>query len=102
MNQTVQMPGNDGVLIVTGGSTDDFAKSCHKIWREPGKKAYTVTPMNSMLKKRVFHSMCYLNDKVLVVTGSRETEDDASSSVEKLDISVANPTWTALPSITYQ
>ena len=95
------MPGNDGILIVTGGSTPDFVKSCFKIWREPGKRAYTVTEMNPMLKKRLFHSMCYLNEKVLVVTGSRETEDGAANSVEKLDLSEANPTWTALPSITY-
>ena len=51
--------------------------------------------MASMSKKRVFHSMCYLNEKEIVVTGSRVEEDGADSSAEMFNIETN--TWTALP-----
>ena len=40
MNQQVQMPGSEGFIMVTGGSTEEFHKSCYKIHRVPGKKEY--------------------------------------------------------------
>ena len=43
MNQQVQMPGPEGIIMVTGGSSDDFNQSCYKVFREPNNKAYTVT-----------------------------------------------------------
>lgn len=95
MNQQVQMPGPEGIIMVTGGSSEEFKQSCYKIHREPANKAYTVTAMTNMAKKRVFHSMCYLNEKVIVVTGSRETEDGADSSAEMFNIETN--TWTDLP-----
>ena len=47
-----------------------------------------------MNKKRVFHSMCYLNENEIVVTGSRIEEDGADSSAAKFNV-VSN-TWTDL------
>ena len=71
---------------MTGGSTEDFNRKCYKIFREAGKNAYTVKEMKPMAKKRVFHSMCYLNENEVIVTGSRVSEDGADISVEKLNI----------------
>ena len=95
MNQQVQMPGPEGIIMVTGGLSDDFDQSCYKLFREPGNKAYSVTQMANMAYKRVFHSMCYLNEKVIVVTGSRVEENGADSSAEKFNIDTN--TWTELP-----
>ena len=53
--------------------------------------------MANMTKKRVFHSMCYLNENEIVVTGSRIEEDGADTSVEKFNID--RNTWTNLPSM---
>ena len=53
--------------------------------------------MASMSKKRVFHSMCYLNEKEIVVTGSRVEEEDADSSAAIFNVDTN--TWTDLPSM---
>ena len=53
--------------------------------------------MAYITKKRVFHSMCYLNGNEIVVTGSRIDEDGADTSVEKFNID--RNTWTNLPSM---
>ena len=45
----------------------------------------------------VFHSMCYLNENKIYVTGSRETADGADTSVESYDIS--SDTWTVRPAL---
>ena len=93
-NQFLQMPVNNR-LFSTGGSADDFAKTCYEIQLSRTESTYKEVKRPDMNYKREFHSMCYLNDKVFFVSGSRITESNADRKVESYNIETNK--WAVMP-----
>ena len=77
-------------LFATGGSSDDFNKTCYELKTSATGSTYTAEKKTDMTFKREFHSMCYLNDKLFFVSGSRNTESGADRSVESYNVESGN------------
>ena len=87
-HQLIQMPLNNRIFV-TGGVNQDQSLKCFELKLSETKSSYAKVEMCQMTFARDFHSMCYLDENTLFVTGSRRP--GAEKTVEKYDI--VNNSW---------
>ena len=83
------MPVNNRIFV-TGGVNQEQSVKCFELELSPSKTSYMKVERQQMAFARDFHSMCYLDENTLFVTGSRRP--GAEKTVEKYD--VVNNIWT--------
>ena len=82
------MPENNRIFI-TGGVDENVSRNCELVF-DKFKRRYNKVFKMGMPSWRNFHSMCYLDSKKFVVTGSREKHKNSDRNVEEYDLQTNN------------